>query len=131
VVGFYRLELHPETEDAVCNPVAHAAGFLRARKARERRESVTRDEIKRTLEEVDVGERIFAWRLAEGWGQQQCAKELGITSNYLSALETDKAPLSARLARKMAFVFGCSTEEFLLGALPTRRSSRQREEAVA
>ena len=82
------------------------------------------DEIKTVLKEIDLGERIVAFRLQKGWTQGDLAQICRSNARHLSQLENDQLVPTPRVVRKLAYALDVSTEELLMGPLPTRSSSR-------
>ncbi len=56
------------------------------------------------------GQKILESRKERGWEQLETAERLGVSQTYLSLLETDKRPITTKLARKAVEVFGLSEE---------------------
>ena len=82
------------------------------------------DEIKEALREVDLGERVVAFRLQQGWSQGELAEACSTDNQYISRLENDRLVPSPRVVRKLAYIFDTTTEDLLMGPLPTRSSSK-------
>ena len=87
------------------------------------------DAIRHALKEVDLGERIVAFRIRKGWSQQMLAEVLGVNQSHVSQIENDHRRPSAFLVRKLAYALDATAEELLLGELPT--SSSDKAKAVA
>jgi ribosome-binding protein aMBF1 (putative translation factor) len=94
-----------------------------------RRRSMRADAIRQALKEVDVGERVVAFRIHKGWSQQRLSEELGVNQPHVSQIENDHRRPSAFLVRKLAYALDVTAEELLLGELPTR--STDKTQAVA
>ena len=61
-----------------------------------------------------LGERLRALRLERGLGQNQLAKELGLSNASISYWETGKQEPSASAIFKLAHFFGISSD-YLIG----------------
>lgn len=81
------------------------------------------DAIRHALKEVDLGERVVAFRIQKGWSQQRLSEELGVNQPHVSQIENDHRRPSAFLVRKLAYALDVTAEELLLGELPTRGST--------
>jgi transcriptional regulator with XRE-family HTH domain len=82
------------------------------------------DAIRQALEEVDLGERIVAFRIRKGWSQQMLAGVLGVNQPHISQIENDHRRPSAFLVRKLAYALDVTAEDLLLGEVPTRNSDK-------
>ena len=52
--------------------------------------------------------QLVSGRRGKGWSQLQAASKLGVSQPYLSLLEKGERPLTEKLARKAAQVYGLS-----------------------
>jgi len=69
-----------------------------------------------------IGDHIKIARKSNGWTQKKLAQKVGITSSYISRLETDGVYPSDELAKKLARVLRLNEKEFRKDALEGRTS---------
>ena len=72
-----------------------------------------------------TGLQLSEARKARGWTQKEVSRRLKVTQAYVSMLERDCRPLSARLARKTVRLLSVSPTALPLPALPQVESDQQ------
>jgi len=60
----------------------------------------------RTREKLFIGPRVKALREARGWTLSVSAQELGVSISYLSQIEANQRPVTARIIAALSDVFG-------------------------
>ena len=63
--------------------------------------------------EVDVAERLFAYRDAAGWSQSETARRAGVSRTSVVLTETGETYPRLPTLRRLARAFGVSVDEFL------------------
>ncbi len=54
-------------------------------------------------------------RVDRGWRQRETAEKLGVSREYISAIENDKRGISMKMMGRIIRVFGVSYEDFFQG----------------
>lgn len=74
-----------------------------------------------STKDVDIAERLFLLREAQGWSQTEVAKRSGVSREAIVLTETGRTFPRLPTLRRLARAFGVSVEEFLNAGEPEKQ----------
>ncbi len=75
-----------------------------------------------TTIEGSAGDRLFFHREARGWTQTEVARRSGVNRVSVVFMEGGRTTPRPMTVKRIARAFGLSTEEFLHGPIPERKT---------